>query len=449
MTVADNILGLLGNVGNAMGIQGDNPQGFNALQRIAAADPSVQQSGTTNVQSNLAALAQNPQFQALAPADQIATIGRLTGDPKAIAQSTQMGALAKLNTGNPNVNTVMPFMQPNDAVNALANPMLQTGSSVPQPIPNPAPNGAGGWQPPPPVIYPGGLGPENADDKRNYNFLQSVPPVYRGIVKGISEGDEHAGMIARASPQSAYILNAAYQFDPTLTQPGAGPDARQKTNVEFSGGGKQGITRAAINTSIQHASQLAAATHDLNNTQSPMWNWAGNATNQNVLGTDAGSNFDAIADRLAPELAKVSSGTGAASEGETQKQREGFQKNGSPEQQYGALSNIMELVSNKSKELGNNYKQSMGRSIPMISVENQQHLADIQRLTALAKQGKQNGAEAIGIVSRLRQVESPPATPDATQTANAAPAQAKPPLTGVDPKEIAAELAARKKAKPQ
>lgn len=377
MSDLQDLLGIIGSIGNSAGIKGDGPTGLNAIQRASL--PTEQQSALAQLNARGNTDFSNPQ-QAI---QQMYKSGNVTGQ---------------------------------DALTALANPMLQVNGTQPPVSPSgniniapPQPNAA--LQSP---SYPGGLGSEGPDDKRNYQFLATMPPIYRGLIKGISEGDEHAGMMARANPNAAFIMNAAYQFDPTLTQPGAGPDSRVKTNVAFGAGGPQGLTRSAINTTIQHTAQLAAATNDMNNNQNPIGNTIGNWWNQEYKGKDAGSNFDSIADRLAPELAKVSSGTGAASEGETNKQRSGLQKNGSPEQQYGALSNIMELVANKSKELGNTYKSTMGRDIPMITPENQQHLADIQRLAELGKVGKSKGLEAQQIVQRLRAVETPQATPDAS-----------------------------------
>lgn len=407
----------------------DTP-GLNALQRLSMSQGA---GGVENVlayqkQQALSQLASDPDFQQMQPADQQAAIVKITGDPQTAEKVSALSQLAKMDTSNPQAfikqGVQSGNIAPNDALTALANPMLQTGGIAPQSQPTSsadavAPTSASAAPQNVPQ-YPGGLGPEGPDDKRNYQFLSTVPPVYRGIVKGLSEGDEHAGMMARANPNSSYILNSAYQFDHTLTQPGAGPDSRVKTNVAFGAGGTQGLTKAAINTSIQHASQLAAATWDMQNKQNPVKNTIGNWWNQHINGQDAGSNFDAIADRLAPELAKVSSGTGAAAEGEINKQRDGLQKNGSPTQQYGALSNIMELVGNKSKELGNTFQQSMGRSIQMITPENQRHLADIQRLTQLAKEGKQNGQEAVQIIGRLRSVETPQATQNIVTPAVAA-----------------------------
>ena len=388
-------------------------------------------------------IAQQVQNGDMKPQDAILAYAQATGDENAMAK----GALAKLSGSIPwqNPSQAIPqamgggLMSPTEGYTALANPMLQMGGmGQPQGNPQPAPQGqpAPNGQPQQPQ-YPGGLGPDGPDDKRNYNFLATMPPSFRGLIKGISEGDEHAGMVARANPQAAIIMNGAYQFDPSLSQPGAGPDSRVKANVAFGAGGKEGLTRAAINTAIQHTSQLAATTADLHNQQSPMWNAIGNYANQKVTGDNTPTNFDAVADRLAPELAKVSSGTGVAAEGEIKTQRDGLQKNGSPEQQYGAYSNIMDLVGNKAKELGNTYKSTMGRSIPMISPENQQHLVDIKRMAQLAKEGKENGLEATQILQRLRNVQSPDAQ-DAAPTAQAQPS--RPPLTP----EIARQLAIKK-----
>lgn len=422
MSDLQDLLGIIGGAGNAAGVQGDGPGGLNAMQRMAL---PAQQQGAYGQQTALAQLAQDPNFQGMAPADQQAKLLQATGDPAVAQKVSALSQLAKMNTGNPqqfiNQGVQNGNIEPKDALTALANPMLQTGSSGPAQPNTPgaptAPNGAGTA---PQQSAVGGLNPEGPDDQRNYAFLATVPPAFQGIIKGISEGDEHAGAIARGNPNATYILNAAYKFDPTLTQPGAGPDSRIKTNVAFGAGGQQGLTRAAINTAIQHTAQLAAATYDLHNNQGPIGNKIGNLWNQEVKGQDAGSNFDSVADRLAPELAKVSAGNGVAADNEIKRQRDGLQKNGSPQQQYGALSNIMELVANKSKELGNTYQSTMGRPIKMITPENQQHLNDIQRLADLGKQGKQRGLEAQQIVQRLHNVETPAPTPNLPDAPSAA-----------------------------
>src|SRR5208282_6862247 len=80
MGIIDSALAEFGNIGNALGIQGDNPAGYNGLQRMEVQDPRVQAQG-------LAALASNKDFQAADPATQKQIIAQTIGAAPPVEQT--------------------------------------------------------------------------------------------------------------------------------------------------------------------------------------------------------------------------------------------------------------------------------------------------------------------------------------------------------------------------
>jgi hypothetical protein len=124
----DSLLSLLGNIGNAAGIQGDNPSGQNFLQRVEVNNPNVQA-------NSLSALASNPNFQSADPATQQQIIAQATGKAPPVVNT----AMANI-TKNPNFMNGTP-QQKYGALNAITpDPSYALMAAQPNP------NGGLPWQ---------------------------------------------------------------------------------------------------------------------------------------------------------------------------------------------------------------------------------------------------------------------------------------------------------------
>lgn len=297
--------------------------------------------------------------------------------------------------------------QQSSPVSGLAAlPGLVDNSASPSPAPSKSPLASYNAQPT----------AADSTDKRNWDYLKTLPAQYQGVVQGLAEGDEQAGAVARSSPIALALNDAAKKFDPTFSA--TAYSARNKTATDFSPGGASGKTIVAANTGTKHLAQLAVDAYDMHNTGTPLANyfklpWQQHLASSSLGGTSAPSKFDADVVTVAPELDKVNSGTGASSDTGTGAQVDSFVKYGKPSDQFGAIASKVGLLQSKADELGNSFKSVMNREKQIITPENKDILGKLKRLSILADAEKIDSPEAKKIIDDLR---GKVGNPDTTQT---------------------------------
>lgn len=245
------------------------------------------------------------------------------------------------------------------------------------------------------------LKPEGADDKRNYDFLNTkVPAQYRATVRAISNGDESVGNAD--SLRSNGLLNLATNFDPSLSKTDFA--ARQATAKDFASGGKSGQGITSANTAVKHLAQVALAGLDLHNGSNQISNYIGNKASA-LSGNDPTTNLESTVDTVAPELAKAAASGGDTTEADRNAQKASFGIAQSPEQLLGAVAGKADLINSKMEEVGKTYSKNMGgRSKETLNAKNKQTLEDLKTLHQYAKSDKLEYPEAQGIIKKLRGV---------------------------------------------
>lgn len=261
MNGVEEILATLGGIGNAAGIKGDGLSQLNAMQRAALTPEQA------------AAYAQ---------------------------QQNEQSALSKLNSGNPNVNAVLPYLAPNDALGAMTNPMLMQGNPAPSALSTINNN----LDQPPSQSKPsqqGGL---------DTNYLNTaVPPFYRNQVMDVIQGGELAKDV---SPRDrTLIMNWAHNVDPTFTETKGTLRNKMAGDIASNSAQSQGGQAVQINSVMGHLYDLHEAAPDLHNTASPLDNKIANGLVGMIGGSifhpnalQGISKYNEILTRASPELNK-------------------------------------------------------------------------------------------------------------------------------------------------
>lgn len=404
-----SFLGFLGGAADA--INGDGSQG--ALTRLnnSLSDPEVQ--------AQRLALKQNDALQQF-----YASQAEKEQDP-ALQRLAAVAAISPT-VGGPQYSSAVIEKQKTMASNPLAAAFTTNPGGNPWDKPQATPTeGEAPAAPTTPQPDPYALKPESADDKRNYEFLNShVPPQYRQTIRAISNGDESVGNAD--SLRSNGLLQLAEQFDPSMSKTDY---ALRLATVKDSGpGGKSGQAVTSANTAVKHLAQVALASLDLHNGNNQVLNWLGNEASA-LGGDDKVTNLRSTVDTVAPELAKAAASGGDTTDADRKGQRASFGIAMSPEQALGAVAGKADLINSKMDEVANSYKTTMGRERKTLTDDNKQTLTDLRDLHNFAKQDKLSDPKAQAIVTRLRGVIGSEVSP-ATATKATAPITATNPKTG-------------------
>lgn len=364
-----SLLGFLGALGDA--VTGGQPGALTRFNDSTDPAAAAQRAEGQATQSALMALAQNRQQGITNPQQNMNTLAQYLPQytEKAATIQAQNPLLGFGGTNSPS-STYNPTVSGPKDPNADASLPWSTQNTGQTANPQPA------------QVY----SPESPDDKRNYQFLSTLPLPIQGLVKGLSDGDENSGAQAFKSPMSLALQAYAKQFDPSFSQTAF--TARNKTATDFASGGKSGQAGTAINTGTHHLAQVVLAGLGLNNDHGTL---AGNFIKNWISrqkGDDAVTNFDSTVNTVAPELAKAAAGGGDTDVASREAQKTDFSHNNSPEQLLGAAAGKVQLLQGKADELGNTYKTNMGHGKQIITPENIQTQKDIVALHGLAKSGK-------------------------------------------------------------
>lgn len=187
------------------------------------------------------------------PSDAAATslYGAAKADPKSFLplyaqhqQEMQTNPLTMMSygTGTNSPSTPLPWQQPSTT---------QPAPTAPQPQGQPA-----------------------QSDGRNYDYLNnSVPPVYRNIVKGMVEGQD-VPITMRGDPKLGSALKIwASNFDPSFSD--STYEARNKTLKDFSSGGKESNSIIAGQTALEHLANFVKNVKSQGNSPIQPLNWLG------------------------------------------------------------------------------------------------------------------------------------------------------------------------------
>jgi hypothetical protein len=336
MSDLQDLLGIIGSVGNSAGVKGDGPTGLNAIQRASL--PTEQQSALAQLNARANTDFSNPQG--------------------AIQQMYKSGNVAG-----------------NDALTALANPMLQSGTGIPSPSQpaNPA-------QPQARQLDAEGI---------DQNYLNSqVPPFYRNQVTDVIKGGELPKDI---SPKDrTLIMNMAHNAAPDFSE-SVGIN-RSKTVADFSSSGKSGqaLTSAGIGT--KHLAQWFLSGLDLHNAAVPLIGSTINGMKNsyaNESGQDPITTFNSVAGTVAPEIAKAANSGGEVTDADKNTQRGDLgNSSASPQQMAATAAAKATLLSSKGQEMGATYRKNMGPINPgftPISKETAQTQSDLAALHSISK----------------------------------------------------------------
>jgi hypothetical protein len=261
--------------------------------------------------SDIAAKVKSGEMQ---PQEAALALAQSTGDPTALATGLQQSALAKLNSGNPQVNGILPFMSPEQGISTLTNPMLMSaptnGSALAKINGMAAPGDA--------PAKPSAIATLNAQTNApglNTDYLNtSVPSFYRNQVLDVIQGGELAKDI---TPRDrTLIMNWAHNVDPSFSETKGTLRNKMAGDMASNSASSQGGQAQQINSVTGHLYDLHETAHGLDNGPSQNLNWLGQALTP--AGSDTGSqisNYNTILTRASPELNKFYVGGEGDSEG--------------------------------------------------------------------------------------------------------------------------------------
>jgi hypothetical protein len=163
-------------------------------------------------------------------------------------------------------------------------------------------------------------------------------------------------------------LEAAQQADPTYNASTA--KVRMQTAESYAPNGTNGKVLQSISTASGHIADLKEAYDALHNgsftTANAVGNYiAGKTSSYDPKVTAAIGKFNTALNAVAPELAKISAGTGGqVGEGEINKRRDAFSPNMSPTEFNSAITEAASLVKSRADSLNEQYQQTMGGNPP-------------------------------------------------------------------------------------
>lgn len=219
---------------------------------------------------------------------------------------------------------------------------------------------------------------DTAAPQRNDAYLSQLDPAYAAQVKAYADGRmQFPAGFALKSPYFQGMLRDVGTYDPTFDA--VNYNARSKTRSSFTAG-QDANNVTAINTALQHAGTVSDAFDQLGNTSMPAVNYFKNKL-AGAFGSSAPSNAAEAVSALAAEARKVFATTGGGSLQELKDWEQNFPKNGSPEQQKGALKEFVGLMDGRLDALASKYNQGMGTSEQGIDLINPPARAAYMKLT--------------------------------------------------------------------
>lgn len=260
-----------------------------------------------------------------------------------------------------------------------------------------SPPRAGADTAPPPAAA--GLAPRahaGADwDKTGEEFLSTLPPQVRGLVKKIGDYDQNPTALGRSQNRQALLAMAA-QYNPDYddklyTQ-------RRQTRLEFnSTKGGAGANIIALRTAVQHLGKLQDLAPGLAGGDVRALNELQNYAKTNFLGSPNVTNFQTAASAVESELASIMKKAGATDQ-EIKVWRENFGKNMSQRQIKGAVDTALDLMQGRSDALQESWHVSMGEKVPDFPIYGKRQQDILNKLRAPTQAGGPSAAAQPGTV---------------------------------------------------
>jgi len=185
--------------------------------------------------------------------------------------------------------------------------------------------------------------------------LKKTDPATASMVESIIRGD-----VSAAGKNLQKYMPIATLVDPTLQQ--FNYDARKKTQLDFTSGGKAGNNVKSLETVGGHLDKMADAFDKMNNGQIPIVNAAGNWVG-GALGKEAAGPFETAATGVANELGSVFRSSGM-SDSEVKSWRDRISSSASPEQFKANMAMLLDMLKTRKEALQDQYRNGMGRDLP-------------------------------------------------------------------------------------
>jgi hypothetical protein len=210
----------------------------------------------------------------------------------------------------------------------------------------------------------GGIADTGLTGQAAMDYLKEHNKGLASDVQMALRGDYPMTSMSSRNQHTLDVMQAANMVDPTFSP--TTYQARVATAKDFAPAGKSGQTLVAINTSASHLADLKEAYEELHNSGFTAWNYlTNNASRMTDNKTHQALNrFQTALNAVAPELAKIYSGTGTVAEGEIKHRRDAFNPNDGPESMRAALNEAASLIKGKSDSLVAAYQQNMGQKKP-------------------------------------------------------------------------------------
>lgn len=217
----------------------------------------------------------------------------------------------------------------------------------------------------------------NPNAPHGEDFIKTLPPAQAAQVKALAEGRmQFPGGFALKSPYWQQMLSAVAQYDPNFDT--INYNARAQTRKDFTSG-KSAQQVNALNTVIGHLDTLADKAKALNNSS-----WQSYNTLTNFLATETGdprvTNFNVAREAVVDELTRVWRQAGG-SEKDIEERRKQLDAANSPQQLYGAIGGMGDLLESKLASMGEQYQQGTGTApIEMVTPKARQTLTRLEGL---------------------------------------------------------------------
>lgn len=225
-------------------------------------------------------------------------------------------------------------------------------------------------------------GPPAASNLTGDDYLKTLDQSRANQVKALADGRmAFPSGFALKSPYWQQMLQAVSQYDPSFDAVQYNARSRARSDATS---GKLAQNNNALNTGIGHIGQLADAVAGLHNVS---WSQSANAV-KNWLSSEFGgtgpTNFEAIKNRVAPEIVKIWRGTGGA-EADIKRDLDSLSDAKTPAQLYGALQEIAGLMQSKIAANRAQYDSAMGPNGLPLHMITPQSQATLDRLDHLAE----------------------------------------------------------------
>lgn len=194
--------------------------------------------------------------------------------------------------------------------------------------------------------------------------LAALPANKAAEVQAILDGRILAPTTGTRAKDGAELLALATAADPAFDASVA--KGKFTARQAYAPGGKAAQNFLAIDTVMNHLDKLSTDASNLNNTDVPVANAVKNAV-AGATGASAPTQYNQTATAAANELMKVFRGTGQGSTKDIEEWRKTLDPNMSPDQQSGAITGALDLVTGRLKPLVDQWNQTMGENRSVLS----------------------------------------------------------------------------------